>query len=183
MYLLGTGRWAQLVLLPQGPPGVPWEEWCQRCTLWCKHEVIHLQLLLQRGRIERVHLVTSWNILQREHSTVETAYVSESRHFCFYHVSELLSCVATEQRGSEAYTLQRLLWNCWGASLTHLHDDKFISALLKHHKTDDRLRHSGSRSWKAHTPPVSLTSCHHHSLCPHLPGQPEAACPNPVWKP
>lgn len=98
MYLPGTGRWAQLVSLPRGPPGVPWGEGCQRCTLWCKHEVIHLQLLLQRGKIERVHLVTSGNILQREHSIVEAAHVGESRHFCVYHVSELISCVTTDQR-------------------------------------------------------------------------------------
>lgn len=173
MYLLGTGRWAPLVLLPQGPPGVPWGEGCRMCILWCKHEAIHLQLLLQRGRIERVHLVTSGNILQREHSTVETTHVGESRHFCFYHVSELISCVTIEQRDPETYMLQRLLCMVIHLSLLHWSITKQMidwGALVHGH---ERPKHHQ----------LSLTSCHHHPLYPHLSSQPEAASPNPVWKP
>lgn len=87
MYLLGTRQWAPLASLPRGPPREPWGEGCRMCRLCCKHVVIRLQLLLQRGR-EWVHLVcqvdTNRNILQREHSKMggKKTQLWESGHLC-----------------------------------------------------------------------------------------------------
>lgn len=95
-----------------------------------KHEVIRLQLLLQRRRewvqfgVSKSVLITKSNILQREHSTTEkNTQVLESRHlflsYLWAYLLVVLIFLQMDKGASEAYEVKEArikLWRCLSGS-------------------------------------------------------------------